>query len=104
VLERLDTRPGQEKAIMAAVDELVGTAKEARSKLQAARTEIGAALREEHFDAQRVDGVFERHSGDLAALKTAVTTALGKVHETLDHQQRQRLARLVETGSGFGFA
>jgi len=104
VLERLDTRPGQEKAIMAALDELSGTAKEVQTHFDGSRAEIGAALREPHFDAHRVDQIFERHTTDLALLKTAVTAALGKVHEALDEDQRQRLSRFVESGPRFGFA
>lgn len=104
LLERLDTTPGQEKVIVAAVQELRETARELRSRLSGSREQLAHALRSDTFDERAVQTLILKHNEDLGALGTAASSALGKVHEALDAEQRQRLARWVESGPGFGFA
>ena len=101
--ERLDTTPGQEKAIVAALDELRDTARASRGKVLASRGEVAAALREEQFEAERVRAVLARNQEELVTLGDAGTQTLGKIHEALDSEQRKRLARWLESGPGFLF-
>ena len=101
--ERLDTTPGQEKAIVAALDEFRDSVRTARGKVMASRGEVAAALREEHFQADRVREVLARHSEELTSLGDQGSQTLGKIHEALDSEQRKRLARWVESGPGFIF-
>ncbi len=103
-LERLDTTPGQEKVIVAALDELTDAARHARSKVVASRGEVAAALRGEHFEAATVDAVLARHAEDVAGLGSAARSALAKIHEALDPEQRKRLAGWIEAGPGFRWA
>ncbi|MGC4095427.1 MAG: periplasmic heavy metal sensor [Polyangiaceae bacterium] len=99
--DRLDTTPGQEKAILAALEDLGESARAMRSKLHGSRGEVAEALRAEHFDSERVNGVVARHAEDFATLGNAFTTTLAKIHEALDPEQRKRLARWLDSGSGF---
>ena len=101
--ERLDTTPGQEKAIMAAVDEFHDTARVARGKVLASRGEVAAALREDQFEPGRVRAALSRNFDELAALGDSGAQTLGKIHEALDSEQRKRLARWLESGPGFLF-
>lgn len=101
--ERLDTTPGQEKAIVAALDDFRDSARAARGKVMASRGEIAAALREDHFQADRVREVLARHSQELTDLGDQGSQVLGRIHEALDSEQRKRLARWVESGPGFIF-
>jgi Spy/CpxP family protein refolding chaperone len=99
--QELDTSPGQEKAIRAAVGELRQSLVELRPQLDAARSQVAGALRGDRFDAASVEASLERHTADLARHGAALSNALGKVHEALDPDQRRRLARLIETGPGY---
>lgn len=99
--DRLDTTPGQEKAILAALDELKDSARAVRSKVASSRGDVAEALRAEHFDAERVHTVVARHAEDFATLGTSMTATLAKIHEALDPEQRKRLARWLDSGPLF---
>lgn len=100
----LDTTPGQEKAIRAALEELRDGAAELRDKVFASRKDVGAALRDDRLDEGVLEELLARHTTDLAELGARAIAALRKIHEALDPEQRRRLARLVETGPRWGFA
>lgn len=102
VLDRLDTAPGQEKAILAAVDELRDMTHPLHERVRQSRAELAGALRGDRFDDQAIDGVVRRHSEDLTALGAAFASSLRKVHDALDPEQRRKLARIIESGWGFG--
>ena len=102
-LDRLDTTPGQEKAIVAAIDEFRDSVHALRSKLMASRGELATALRQDQFEAERVRVALARNADELAALGDTGTRTLGKIHEALDPEQRKRLARWLESGPGFLF-
>ncbi len=101
VFSRLDTTPGQEKAIVAAVEELRETTGKLRGDLKKSRADVAAALGAERFDADAVGKVFDRQP--LDELRGAVVAALGKIHEALDPRQRKALAEIVESGFGYGY-
>jgi Spy/CpxP family protein refolding chaperone len=100
VFQELDTSPGQEKAIRAAVGDLRRTLDELLPRFDSARTEVAAALRDEQFDAQKLESSIDSRSAELGQLTRAISAALGKAHEALDPDQRRRLARLIEAGAG----
>jgi len=104
ILERLDTTPGQEKAIIAALEELRDEAGETRAKFFASRRELGAAIRAEHFDAGPLEDMLGRHVADLSELGSRAIQSLSRIHEVLDKEQRARLARMIEHGPGWGFS
>ncbi|MFZ5895730.1 MAG: Spy/CpxP family protein refolding chaperone [Myxococcota bacterium] len=99
--DRLDTTPGQEKAILAALDELSESARGVRSRVASSRSDVADALRSDHFDSDRVHNVVARHAEDFATLGNSVTATLAKIHEALDPEQRKRLARWLDSGPGF---
>jgi Spy/CpxP family protein refolding chaperone len=103
-LDHLDTTPGQEKAIVAALDELRDEAWDLRSKVLESRRTVGGAIRGERLDDAALESLVARHTSDFAAFGARTIAALGKVHEVLDPEQRKRLARLIESVPGWGFA
>lgn len=98
VMARLDTTPGQEKAIVAAMEEFKEAAEKLRADWKQARADVAGTVRGERFDA----GAAESALGDsrIQELRKAAVAALGKVHEALDSRQRQALAEMIEGGMG----
>jgi len=98
VLARLDTAPGQEKVIAAAVDDFVGRARESGREVRETRKAVADALRAEHLEDGRLQEVFGRHDAALDQVRRAGVEATRKVHEALDERQRKILGDLVENG------
>ena len=98
LFERLDTTPGQEKVVMAAVDDVQRKAWSARSGLFAARGEVAKALRTETFDSAAINEVLEKQQAALDELKKSVREGLQSIHEAMSPEQRGHLADLVEFG------
>lgn len=101
VLERLDTTPGQEKAILGAIDDLRERAESARDGIDETRQSVAAALREETLDEHAFAGLFDGHLAQIDALRDDVARAVSTIHETLTPKQRARLADLVESRRHF---
>lgn len=101
VLERLDTTPGQEKAILGAIDDLRDHAMTAREGLRETRQDVANALREETLDSHAFASLFDRHLAELEALRDDAARAASTIHEALTAKQRARLADLVESGRHF---
>lgn len=97
LFERLDTTPGQEKVIFLAVDEVRDALKSARQELGQSRADVAAAFGHEHFDAETMGAVFSRHDDAIATVRKAFVSAMSKVHEALDEQQRRIFAELIAT-------
>lgn len=102
IFERLDTTPGQEKVIIAAMEELKDTARSIKSEAREARTDFAKAMRGESFDEVALGGATARVEGAVDSLRKAGISAFAKVHEALDDRQRQKLADIMESGPGFG--
>lgn len=98
LFERLDTTPGQEKVIAAAVEEVERRAWRARDGLFGARGTVAQALRGEAFDTAALNGAFDAQQATLDELKRAAREGLQQVHEALTPAQRGRLADLLEFG------
>ena len=103
VLARLDTAPGQEKVIAAAVDDFVGQARQSGREVRETRKAVAEALRAERLDEGRLNEVFGRHDAALDQIRRAGVDATRKIHEALDERQRKILGDLVE-GGFYGFA
>jgi hypothetical protein len=101
MLARLDTAPGQEKVIVAAVEEFMDRARESGRKVRDTRSELATAVRGDHVDESRLAGVFGDHDAALSNVRQAAVDALRKIHEALDERQRKLLADLVESGGYF---
>jgi hypothetical protein len=104
LFERLETTPGQEKEIAAAVEELVAKAKELREEGNASRNDVAKVLRQESLDENALGELFSRHDDRLRDVQKAFAGALGRIHNALEPDQRARLAEMIESAPrGFGF-
>jgi Spy/CpxP family protein refolding chaperone len=101
VLERLDTTPGQEKAILSAIDDLRERAESARDGLDETRASVASALREETLDEHAFAGLFDGHLAQIDTLRDDVARTVSTIHEALTPKQRARLADLVESRRHF---
>jgi hypothetical protein len=100
LFRRLDTTPGQEKVIVAAIDEMRAAGREARGEIKASRADLAKAMRSPGFDEVMMGEMFARHDAALETLRKAGVGAMAKVHEALDEGQRARLADMIEAGPG----
>ncbi len=103
VLERLQTTPGQEKAIVAAVDEARETMRSLRGEADLSRQDLARAFTASSFDAELLGHTFARHDEAIETARKAAIGALAKIHDALDERQRAELADLVAKGPRFGF-
>ena len=103
LLARLDTAPGQEKVIVAAVEEFMDRARESGRKVRDTRSDLASSVRGDNIDENRLADVFGRHDLALGDVRSAALDALRKIHEALDERQRKLLADIVESGGYFGF-
>jgi uncharacterized membrane protein len=83
------------------MDDVRGQGRKIWDELKQARADVAEALRGEKLDPAKVDGAFARHDSAMAELRKALTGALGKVHETLDAEQRKQLASMLERPFAF---
>lgn len=98
VFHRLDTTPGQEREIRAALEDLVDRARDARSGAGSARVTVARAIAGEAFDESAFEATSARLDATRAQLEDAMRSALRRVHGVLDAHQRARLAAMLEHG------
>jgi Spy/CpxP family protein refolding chaperone len=96
---RLDTTPGQEREIRAAIEELRDRAKDAKSGMLETRESLGKSVAGETFDDAAFEAVSARVDATSEKMKDALSSALKRVHAVLDPKQRERLAELVSKGA-----
>jgi Spy/CpxP family protein refolding chaperone len=99
LFERLETTPGQEKAIVAALTELRGNRDVLREELEHSRGDLARAVRAGLIDDATLEESFARHDRLLAQLRVSFVEAVKKAAEALDERQRVQLADLLEGGS-----
>jgi Spy/CpxP family protein refolding chaperone len=97
----LDTTPGQEREIRAAVEDLQRTAYDARGGLGEVRAELARAMVGEVFDEGAAGEASARVDAMGSRMKEAMTATLKRVHAVLDPHQRKRLAEIFANGVGF---
>jgi hypothetical protein len=95
LFEELDTSPGQEKAIRSALDELRHSVGALRPQLRETRQDVAAAFVNEALDADAIERALEAPLQGVAQGRGALVSAIAKIHEALDAEQRRRLARFV---------
>jgi hypothetical protein len=98
VLGRLDTTPGQEKVIREAIHDLREDVFGLRGELRSTRSDLAQALRAPELDKERLDRIFAKHDDVIEKLRASAVETAEKVHTTLDAQQRERLADMIEDG------
>jgi hypothetical protein len=102
LFSRLDTTPGQEREIRAAIEEVQRVAREAKQGVFGSREKIAKAVAGEAFDPSAIDDASAQVDAATGRVKDAFRAALEKVHGILDAKQRERLAELLEKGVGRG--
>ncbi|HEX4477215.1 MAG TPA: periplasmic heavy metal sensor [Polyangiaceae bacterium] len=103
VLERLDTTPGQEKAILEAIDGFTERARAAADDARETRKDVAEAFRADAFDRGSFAALFDVHVDAATALRDEFAKTVATIHEILNERQRQRLADLLETGPRFAY-
>jgi Spy/CpxP family protein refolding chaperone len=96
---RLDTTPGQEREIRAAIEELRERARDAKSGMLETRESLGKSIAGEEFDTAAFEAVSARVDATSEKMKDAASSALKRIHGVLDAKQRERLADLVSNGA-----
>jgi Spy/CpxP family protein refolding chaperone len=98
MFERLQTTPGQEKAIVGAIDELREERVVLREEAQQTRSDLARALGGGFIDDGTLEETFARHDRLLAQVRVSFVEALKKVSEALDERQRKQLADMLQGG------
>ncbi len=98
VFERLETTPGQERVILAALDELRENRKALRDEAKQTRADLAHAVEGGLIEDATLEEAFARQDRMLAQLRVGFTEALKKVVEALDEPQRKELAAWLEGG------
>jgi Spy/CpxP family protein refolding chaperone len=101
LFQTLDTTPGQEKVIVAAIDEVREAGQKARGEGRATRADVAKAMRSPGFDEVLFGEMFARHDSTMEEMRKAAMGAMAKIHDALDEKQRAKLADLIESGPGF---
>jgi Spy/CpxP family protein refolding chaperone len=100
--ERLDTTPGQEKAIVSAIDELKQNRAIVREEAQHTREDLARVVASGLVDDAALEETFARHDRALAQLRVAFVETVKKVSETLDERQRKQVADFLVRSGRFG--
>lgn len=102
LFERLDTTPGQEKVIAAALEDVWSTMRQARGEWMDP-TDLAVLLTGETFDATAAEGLSGKADASFAKVRVQVVESMRKIHEALDARQRQILADWIRArGQGRG--
>jgi len=104
VLRRVDATPEQERAIGVAFEEFRDDLKKVGGdETKRSRQEIADALRRPTFDGVVLGEQFARHDTVIEGARKAFVGLVARVHDTLEPEQRTRLASMVERGPRFGW-
>jgi Spy/CpxP family protein refolding chaperone len=98
LFERLETTPGQERAIVSAFDELRENRRVVRDEMRQTRADLARAVEGGLIEDASFEEAFARHDRLLAQLRVSFTEAVKKICEALDAPQRKHLARWLEGG------
>jgi hypothetical protein len=102
LFERLETTPGQEKAILAALDRLRDERRQVWGELRESRAAVARVIEGGLVDDAALEETFARHDRVLARVRVSFVEAMKTVTEALDERQRKELASLIAGGGFFG--
>ncbi|HMJ52381.1 MAG TPA: hypothetical protein VK540_09900 [Polyangiaceae bacterium] len=97
ILGRLEATPGQEKAILTALDELKEKARELRGAGRDVRADVARAIRGPMLDDVALEGATARIDDATLKLRAVARAAIAKIHEVLDDRQRKMLADMIDS-------
>jgi hypothetical protein len=103
ILDHVRATPVQERAIRAAFEEFRQEVKRVGGgEARTLRQDVSSVLRKPGFDEVFLGELFARHDRGIEGVRRAFVGLMAKVHESLDDEQRGRLAELIERGPRFG--
>jgi hypothetical protein len=102
LFERLETTPGQEKAILLALDRLRDERRQVFDELRQSRVAVAHVIEGGLVDDAALEETFARHDRVLARARVSFVEALKTVTEALDERQRKELASLIASRRFFG--
>ncbi len=95
IFDRLDTSPGQEKAIRGHINALMDQVTTAKRDFHRSGDDLARAMRGESFDEDAVGASFAVQDDALRELRLAFVETLAQIHEILDPEQRAELADMI---------
>lgn len=98
LFDRLETTPGQEKVIRAEINGLRDRARLLKDERRRTRDDLASAMRDEGFNEVTMGEMFARHDDVLRELRQDAVGALVRIHDALEPEQRERLAKFLESG------
>lgn len=98
LFEDLDTTPGQEKSIRETLDSLREHARDSKAELRKSVADLADALAGDELDHEKVGEAWVKQDKALDSIRMAALEAMGRIHDTLDPSQRERLAQLLRRG------
>lgn len=98
LLERLDTTPGQEKAIRSAVETLRTSLSEGREELQSVRRDLAQVFGAEALDEQALTAALSKQEAFVNRARSEAVQAIRNVHEALDPRQRRQVSEWISGG------
>jgi Spy/CpxP family protein refolding chaperone len=102
LFERLETTPGQERAIVEAVARARQEQATLREELRLTRADLARVVEGGLVDEAVLEETFARHDRLLARLRVAWVEMLKTVCETLDPRQRKEVASMLTRRGFFG--
>ncbi|MDB4988520.1 MAG: uncharacterized protein JWN04_3698, partial [Myxococcaceae bacterium] len=96
---QLDTTPGQEKAIVAALAAARERFKSFKLELTDARRDIAALVSSDVLDEAALEALWSERRDTLDHMSKELVRTLATVHEVLDTRQRRELGELLADGS-----
>jgi hypothetical protein len=102
LFHRLDTSPGQEKVIMAALEDMWTQKRALSDEFLQTRKDVARAMRGEVFDEVALGEAFSRQDSLLQQLRDTVSRAMKTVHEALDDRQRKLAGDMLEGAIAHG--
>lgn len=102
LFERLQTTPGQERAILAALERLRENRSLLRDEIRQSRDDVASAVEGGLIDDAMLEETFHRHDRFLAQVRVSWVETLKTISETLDERQRKELGSLIRGRRFFG--
>ncbi|HEX5661216.1 MAG TPA: periplasmic heavy metal sensor [Polyangiales bacterium] len=96
---QLETTPGQENAIVAALDEALERLRSLKADTTTTRRELGALIGSQALDRAALEALIGRQRTQLDAASAELVRTVERVHEVLDDSQRRELGALIAEGS-----
>lgn len=98
IMTRLDTTPGQEKAIKNAIETLRASVSDGREELSTVRRDLAQAFAADALDEQALSAALAKQEAFVNRARGEFVTAFRTVHEALDPRQRRQVSEWISGG------